>query len=86
MRGVIAVFLCVFAFSAFAGGDRFEIASAGFASDANNLSTGTVNIARLPIGKTSTTVASGDDVRFNSISRGRPEGTVDNTRVLVWVE
>ncbi len=63
-----------------------DIASADFASNADNLSSGTVDVARLPVGAATDTIAAGDDVRFDSIAYGRPTTTVDNTRVLVWVE
>lgn len=65
---------------------RADIASAEFASDANNLTSGTVNVQRLPVGTSAGTIASGNDNRFNSIAYGRPTDSVDNTRVLVWVE
>ena len=63
-----------------------DIASVDFASNANNLNSGTVSVSRLPVGSSSSTVAAGNDVRFNSIAYGRPTETVDSTRVLVWVE
>ena len=63
-----------------------DIASAAYASDADNLTAGTVDVQRLPVGDSATTVAAGNDVRFNSLPYGRPTDLVDNSRVLVWVE
>ena len=62
------------------------VVSANYAQNASHLTSGTVNVARLPVGESTNTVAAGDDVRFDSIAYGRPTTTVDNTRVLVWVE
>ena len=72
------ILLCVPAWS--------DIASVDFASDANNLTSGTVSAQRLPVGTSAQTVAAGDDIRFDSIAYGRPSENVDSTRVLVWVE
>lgn len=69
-----------------AAADVARLASTDYASNASNLNSGTVAVSRLPVGTTSTTVAAGNDVRFNSVPYGRPSETVDNTRVLVWVE
>lgn len=70
-----------------AGNNAFaDIASAAYASDADNLTAGTVDVQRLPVGNTATTVAAGNDVRFNSVPYGRPTDSVDSSRVLVWVE
>ena len=53
-------------------------------TNASNLSSGTVNVARLPVGTTSTTVAAGDDGRFDSVSTTQPSGTPPTGRVWVW--
>lgn len=65
---------------------RAEVASLAFASNADNLTSGTVDTARLPVGSAENTVAAGDDVRFDTIAYGRPTGDVDSSRVLIWVE
>ena len=54
------------------------------ASNASNLSSGTVGVARLPVGTTADTVASGGDVRFDTLSTTTPTGTPPAGRVYVW--
>ncbi|MBQ8294364.1 MAG: hypothetical protein IJX89_03195 [Alphaproteobacteria bacterium] len=63
-----------------------EIASTKYASDATNISSGTVDVNRLPIGTTEKTVAAGDDVRFDSIPTSQPTASPDETRALIWIE
>ncbi len=53
-------------------------------TDATNITTGTMDVARLPVGTTSTTVAAGDDVRFDTLSTTTPTGTPPTGRVFVW--
>ena len=53
-------------------------------TNAANISSGTMDVARLPVGTTSTTVAAGDDARFDSISTTQPSGTPPTGRVWVW--
>ena len=53
-------------------------------TNASNLSSGTVNVSRLPVGTTSTTVAAGDDARFDSVPTSQPAGTPPTGRVWVW--
>ena len=53
-------------------------------TNAANISSGTMNVARLPVGTTSTTVAAGDDARFDSVPTTQPSGTPPTGRVWVW--
>ena len=69
-----------------ASADVKQVASVDYASNASNLSTGTVSVSRLPVGTTSTTGAAGNDVRFDSLPIGRPDVSAGSSRVLVWVE
>jgi hypothetical protein len=55
-------------------------------TNAANISSGTMNVARLPVGTTSTTVAAGDDARFNTVSTSQPSGTPPTGTVFVWFE
>jgi hypothetical protein len=55
-------------------------------TNAANISTGTLNYARLPVGVVSSTVAAGDDSRFDTISTSEPSGTPPTGRVSVWFE
>lgn len=55
-------------------------------TNASNLTSGTVHINRLPVGKTSSTVASGADTRFDTVSLGQPSTTAASGRTLIWVE
>ena len=53
-------------------------------TNASNLTSGTVDVARLPVGTTSTTVAAGNDSRFDTISTTQPSGTPPTGTVFVW--
>ena len=53
-------------------------------TNAANISSGTMDVARLPVGTTSTTVAAGNDGRFDSVSTTQPSGTPPTGRVWVW--
>lgn len=53
-------------------------------TNADNLVSGTVNIARLPVGMTDGMVASGGDTRFDTLSTSEPAGTPPTGRVYVW--
>jgi len=55
-------------------------------TNAANISSGTLNVGRLPVGTTSTTVAAGDDVRFNTVSTTQPSGTPPSGTVFIWFE
>lgn len=55
-------------------------------TDASNISTGTLNIGRIPVGTTSTTVAVGNDARFDTISTTQPSGTPPTGTVFVWFD
>ncbi|MBD5400951.1 hypothetical protein HDR61_04400 [bacterium] len=55
-------------------------------TNANNLTSGTVNIARLPVGNADNTIASGADARFDTISMSEPTGTPADGRVYVWFD
>lgn len=84
-RFIAFMFLAVVALSpAVAGAD---VVSVAYASNANNLSSGTVSIDRLPVGTGATNVAAGNDGRFNSLPYGQPASDAGGAnRVLVWVE
>lgn len=53
-------------------------------TNAANISSGTMNVARLPVGTTSGTVAAGDDARFNTVSTTQPSGTPPTGTVFMW--
>lgn len=53
-------------------------------SNASNLASGTVDVARLPVGTTTGTVASGGDTRFDTLPTTTPDGTPPAGRVYVW--
>lgn len=53
-------------------------------SNASNLTSGTVDVARLPVGTTTGTVASGGDTRFDTLPTTTPTGTPPAGRVYVW--
>ena len=55
-------------------------------TNAANISSGTLDVGRLPVGTTSTTVAAGDDVRFNTVSTTQPSGTPPSGTVFIWFE
>lgn len=55
-------------------------------TNADNLISGTVNIARLPVGNTGETVASGADARFNTLPTVAPTDNPPDGRVYVWFE
>jgi len=55
-------------------------------TNADNLTSGTVNVARLPVGNAADTVAPGNDTRFDTISTTEPAGTPPDGRVYVWFE
>jgi len=53
-------------------------------TNADNLTMGTVNIARLPVGTATGTIASGGDTRFDTLPAAEPAGTPPSGRVYVW--
>lgn len=53
-------------------------------TNASNLTSGTVAYDRLPVGTATSTVASGDDVRFNTIPTTKPSGTPPSGQVFIW--
>jgi len=53
-------------------------------TNADNLTAGTVNIARLPVGVAAGTIASGGDTRFDTLPATEPAGTPPSGRVYVW--
>ena len=53
-------------------------------TNADNITTGTLNIARLPVGTAAGTVASGTDGRFDTLPTTEPVGDVPEGRVYVW--
>ena len=55
-------------------------------TDAANISTGTLGYARLPVGTAASTVAAGDDARFNTVATSQPSGTPPTGTVFVWFE
>jgi hypothetical protein len=55
-------------------------------TDAANISTGTLGYARLPVGTATSTVAAGDDARFNTVATSQPSGTPPTGTVFVWFE
>ncbi len=68
-----------------------------FSSNANNLTSGTVAPARLPdattsakgavmIGTTASTVAVGNDQRFDTVATTAPSGSPDTGRAFIWFQ
>ncbi len=55
-------------------------------TNADNITSGTLNTERLNVGTSDGTVAAGNDVRFDTISTSRPEGTPPEGSVFVWFE
>jgi hypothetical protein len=53
-------------------------------TNAANISSGTMDVARLPVGTTSGTVAAGDDARFNTVPTTQPSGTPPTGQVFIW--
>ena len=63
-----------------------DIASTNYVGDAGNIIEGTLSADRLPLGNTKGTVASGDDLRFETISVGNPGIDGTETRAVIWIE
>ena len=63
-----------------------DIASTTYASNANNITEGTLSTQRLPVGDAVNTVAPGDDTRFETVSIGQPDVDVPDNRALIWIE
>ena len=55
-------------------------------TNASNLTSGTVAFARLPVGTTSTTVAAGNDARFDTVTTTQPSGTPPTGTVFIWFD
>ncbi len=55
-------------------------------TNANNITSGTVAVGRLPVGTAQNTVAAGDDARFNTIATTQPTGTPPSGHAFVWFE
>lgn len=53
-------------------------------TNAANLATGTVDVARLPVGTAANTVAAGDDTRFDTIATQSPGATPPVGRAFMW--
>jgi hypothetical protein len=53
-------------------------------TNASNLTSGTVAYGRLPVGTAASTVAAGNDVRFNTIPTTQPSGTPPSGQVYIW--
>lgn len=53
-------------------------------TNAANITSGTLDVARIPVGTTNTTVASGSDTRFDSIPSTAPGDTPPDGRVYIW--
>ena len=80
------VMFCVAATAAEVSSVKYVDDNFNRTTDAANLTSGTVNINRLPVGKTSSTVASGADTRFDTVSVGQPSTSAASGRTLIWVE
>ncbi|MEE1111223.1 MAG: hypothetical protein UIH99_03345 [Alphaproteobacteria bacterium] len=80
------VMFCVAATAAEVSSVKYVDDNFNRTTDAANLLTGTVDINRLPVGTSSTTVASGSDNRFDTVSVGQPSTTAPSGRTLIWVE
>ncbi len=88
MRMFLVGLMCVlFSGAGFAQMQSVKVPTKSFAENADNLTSGTVNVERLPVGEGSGKVAAGDDKRFNTVSLGRPDdATVVEGRALMWIE
>jgi len=53
-------------------------------TNATNITSGTLDVARLPVGATSSTVAAGNDLRFDTVSTTQPSGTPPTGTVFIW--
>ena len=53
-------------------------------TNAANITSGTMDVARLPVGTTATTVAVGNDGRFDTVPTTQPSGTPPTGRVFIW--
>ena len=53
-------------------------------TNATNITSGTLDVARLPVGATATTVAAGNDLRFDTVSTTQPSGTPPTGTVFIW--
>lgn len=84
MRFCMVGIFCMFCFGAFA---EPSVPTKSYVNNANNLTTGTVNIERLPVGEGADKVAAGNDKRFDSVPLSKPsEATVGEGRALIWIE
>ncbi|MCL2748458.1 MAG: hypothetical protein FWE50_00055 [Alphaproteobacteria bacterium] len=54
--------------------------------NANNITSGTVAYARLPVGNAVSTIAAGNDTRFDTIPTTAPQGSPAVGRALIWIE
>lgn len=55
-------------------------------TDASNLTSGTVDVQRLPVGTDAGTVAAGDDFRFSAIPTNAPSAPPPAGYVYIWFE
>ena len=53
-------------------------------TNATNITSGTLDVARLPVGATASTVAAGNDLRFDTVSTTQPSGTPPTGTVFIW--
>ena len=63
-----------------------DIASTNFAKNAENITAGTLKTERLLVGSETGTVAAGNDVRFETISVGKPNVSTGENRAVIWIE
>lgn len=81
MKKLIFVFCCLGP-----GLANADIASTSFAKNAENITMGTLKTERLAVGSEAGTVAAGNDVRFETISVGKPSVSSGENRAVIWVE
>ena len=87
MRFVLAGIICLFGGAAFAQQSaQPSVPTISYVKNANNITTGKLSVDRLHVGSDANTVASGADVRFDSVSIGKPAETAPQGRALVWIE
>ena len=55
-------------------------------TNADNITTGTVGVERLPVGTVENTVAAGDDKRFYAVPTSKPSGVAPDGMVFMWFE
>ncbi|MBR4892024.1 MAG: hypothetical protein IKZ34_02480 [Alphaproteobacteria bacterium] len=86
MRILVFGFLALFCITGVVQAAVPNVPTVSYVNNADNLTKGTVNVQRLPVGEVADTVAAGNDKRFDTVPLGRPDVTVSEGRALMWIE